>query len=116
MSKTISASTKTVTKAKSSSSKPRTSLNTRVKGTRVANPHTKVPSATDAPAKSKCDQVLQLLRRNKGASLAELQEATSWQAHSVRGFLSGTVKKRMGLNLSSDKPEGGERRYMIAEA
>ncbi len=116
MSKTTSASTKTATKAKSSSSKSRTSVNAPAKGTRVAKPRTNVPSATTAPAKSKCDQVLQLLRRNKGASLVELQEATGWQAHSVRGFLSGTVKKRMNLNLSSDRPADGERRYMIAEA
>lgn len=82
----------------------------------MAKPRAKVPSASEAPAKPKCDQVLQLLRRNKGASLADLQEATGWQAHSVRGFLSGTVKKRMGLSLSSDKLEHGERRYFIVEA
>lgn len=73
------------------------------------------PTVGDTPL-SKCDQVLKLLRRNKGASLAELQEVTGWQAHSVRGFLSGTVKKRMGLSLFSVKPDKGDRRYMISEA
>lgn len=76
----------------------------------------KVKPAALGQAPSKCDQVLKLLRRNKGASLAELQEVTGWQAHSVRGFLSGTVKKRMGLSLSSVKSDKGERRYMIGEA
>jgi hypothetical protein len=42
-------------------------------------------------------QVLALLRRTQGATLAELVEATGWQAHSVRGFLSGAVGKKMGL-------------------
>ncbi len=62
---------------------------------------------------SKSEQVLKRLRRKKGASLAELQEATGWQAHSVRGFLSGTVKKRMGLPLQSEQSEKGGRRYLI---
>lgn len=79
-------------------------------------PASKIKPAALDRAPSKCNQVLKLLRRNKGASLAELQEATGWQAHSVRGFLSGTVKKRMGLSLSSVKPEHGDRRYTIGEA
>ena len=66
--------------------------------------------------KPKRDQVLALLRRNKGASVAELRDATGRQAHSVRGFLSGTVKKRLGLSLTSIKEDGGERRYLIGEA
>jgi hypothetical protein len=64
--------------------------------------------------KSKHDAVLTLLRRKQGASLAEMQSATDWQAHSVRGFLSGTVKKRLGLKLQSSKAKDGERRYAIA--
>jgi hypothetical protein len=40
-------------------------------------------------------------------------KATGWQAHSVRGFLSGTVSKRMGLNLVSAKRDDGERRYSL---
>lgn len=116
MRKTTTALTKTATKTKSSNPKPRTSVNALAKDNRVAKPRAKVPSATDAPAKPKCDQVLQLLRRNNGASLIELQKATGWQAHSVRGFLSGTVKKRMGLSVTSVKPDGGERRYLIGKA
>lgn len=56
---------------------------------------------------------LELLRRPDGADLEELQAATGWQAHSVRGFLSGTVKKKLGLTLSSDRTGDGPRRYRI---
>lgn len=72
-----------------------------------------VKSAPTTAQVSKSEQVLKLLRRKKGASLAEMQEATGWQAHSVRGFLSGTVKKRMGLPLQSEQSEKGGRRYLI---
>jgi hypothetical protein len=65
---------------------------------------------------SKADQVLKLLRRKAGASIPEIQKAIGWQSHSVRGFLSGTVKKRMKLALKSVQPEKGDRRYSVAEA
>jgi Protein of unknown function (DUF3489) len=69
------------------------------------------PSFAEA---SKSEQILKLLRRKKGASISDLQQATGWQAHSVRGFLSATVKKRMGLALQSERSEKGERRYLIS--
>jgi len=52
-------------------------------------------------------------REPDGATLKELMKATSWQAHSVRGFLSGTVGKKMGLVVSSTKGDDGERTYSI---
>ena len=63
---------------------------------------------------SKSDAILHLLRRKQGASLEEMQKASGWQSHSVRGYLSGTVKKRLGLKLNSGKSQNGERRYTIA--
>ena len=63
---------------------------------------------------SKCDAVLKMLRSNKGATVAELQKVTGWQPHSVRGFLSGTVKKRLRLTLKSEQGKAGDRRYSIA--
>ncbi|MEX2430880.1 MAG: DUF3489 domain-containing protein [Dehalococcoidia bacterium] len=63
---------------------------------------------------SKQDTVLALLRRPEGASVHEMAAATSWQPHSVRGFLSGALKKRLKLEVTSEKEEGGERRYFVA--
>ena len=63
---------------------------------------------------TKSAQILKMLGRKNGACLAEIQSATGWQAHSVRGFLSGTVKKRMGLEIVSTKDTKGVRRYHIA--
>ena len=74
----------------------------------------KVPNESLSSSGSKHDQILALLRRKQGASLEEMQKVSGWQAHSVRGFLSGTVKKRLGLKLQSSKSKHGERRYEIA--
>ena len=62
---------------------------------------------------SKAAAVLDLLKRPDGTTLAELMKATGWQAHSVRGFLSGTVSKKLGLAVTSAKVEDGERTYSI---
>ena len=63
---------------------------------------------------SKTEAALKFLRRKNGAALSYLREATGWQAHSVRGFLSGTVKRKLGLNLSSEVSKLGVRRYRIS--
>jgi hypothetical protein len=64
---------------------------------------------------SKQSVVIALLRRGQGASIEEMMEATGWQAHSVRGFMSGALKKRLGLQLVSEKdPKTRERRYYVA--
>ena len=63
---------------------------------------------------SKLDLVVSLLVRPDGASLAELTAATGWQAHSVRGALAGSLKKK-GHDILSEKIEG-ERRYRIGAA
>lgn len=62
---------------------------------------------------SKSAAVRELLRRPQGTMLAELMAATGWQAHSVRGFLSGAVGEKMGLKLESVREESGERRYRL---
>ena len=56
---------------------------------------------------------LDLLSRQEGATIEELQAATGWQQHSVRGFLAGAVKKKLGLTLVSEKPDEEPRRYRI---
>jgi len=62
---------------------------------------------------SKAAKILELLKRPDGATSKELQKATGWQPHSVRGFLSGTIGKKMGLTVTSTKGEDGERSYSV---
>jgi hypothetical protein len=62
---------------------------------------------------SKAANVLALLQKPQGAGLKELLKVTGWQPHSVRGFLSGVVTKKMGLKVRSFKTESGERRYAV---
>ena len=65
---------------------------------------------------TKIEQCLTLLTTREGVTVDELQAATGWQAHSVRGFLAGTVKKKLGLILNSKKAEDGVRRYRVVQA
>jgi len=88
----------------------------KAKAAKKASPAKKAPKTAKEKGTrdgSKTAQVLDLLKRPDGATLAELRKATGWQAHSVRGFLSGTVGKKLGLALASAKAENGERTYSI---
>lgn len=64
---------------------------------------------------TKSEKMVKLLRRRSSASIAELQNATGWQAHSVRGFISGSVRKRMKLHVTSEKRNGADLRYIIID-
>jgi|SRR6185312_9211905 hypothetical protein len=68
-----------------------------------------------AHADTKQSRAIAMLRSSKGASIAALMGATGWQQHSVRGFLAGVVRKRLGLELESSKVDGC-RIYRIAGA
>jgi Protein of unknown function (DUF3489) len=76
----------------------------------------KTPVKADGPKGgrvTKQERVLSLLSQPEGASIEEMMQATDWQQHSVRGFLAGTVKRKLGFSLTSLKPNGGVRRYRI---
>lgn len=66
------------------------------------------------PARQTKQQIMiDLLSRGEGASIPELMAATGWQQHTVRGALSGTLKKRLGLEIESIKTSGSDRTYRI---
>ena len=89
----------------------------KAKSGKKATPAKKAPkSATKAKGArdgSKASKVLELLKRPDGATAKELMKATGWQPHSIRGFLSGTVSKKLGLAVTSTKGEDGERIYSV---
>ncbi len=63
---------------------------------------------------SKQAQVIAMLKRPQGATIAQICEATGWQSHTVRGTFAGALKKKLGLEITSSKEAGGERVYQIA--
>jgi hypothetical protein len=87
------------------------------KSPKKASPAKKAPKgakkASSAREGSKTNTVLELLKCPGGVTAKELMKATGWQPHSVRGFLSGTIGKKMGLAVTSTKAEDGERTYSV---
>jgi hypothetical protein len=67
-----------------------------------------------ARSQSKQDLVIQMLRRQSGVTIDDVVGKTGWQPHSVRGFFSGLVRKRLNLPLVSEVGKDGVRRYHIA--
>ena len=80
------------------------------------------PAPKRGPGNSKQALVIEMLKRPEGATIAQICEATSWQAHTVRGTFAGALKKKLGLTIVSEKIEGpagtpgvGQRLYRIAD-
>ena len=72
------------------------------------------PLKTRTRENSKQATVVQMLHRPEGATIAQICEATGWQAHTVRGTFAGALKKKLGLTIVSDKVKGEERVYRAA--
>jgi Protein of unknown function (DUF3489) len=72
------------------------------------------PSKAKAKSDTKHDRIIAMLRAPAGATVARIMGATDWQQHSVRGFLAGIVRKRLGLNLVSEFTDKG-RVYRIKD-
>ncbi len=60
--------------------------------------------------------LIAMLRRPKGATISQIAEATGWLHHTIRGAMSGALKKKLGLNVTSEKPDGKDRIYRIIGA
>ncbi|MBN9488997.1 MAG: DUF3489 domain-containing protein [Alphaproteobacteria bacterium] len=75
---------------------------------------TKRKPAAVSTSTTKLAQLEALLRRPEGATVEQISASIGWQAHSVRGAMSGTLKKKQGLTISSDKADDGQRIYRIA--
>jgi Protein of unknown function (DUF3489) len=78
----------------------------------VAKPRINIP-AQAPPKGTKTEQIIELLRNPDGASIAEITKATGWQTHSIRGFISGTLRKKLGLTVQSSPSADGVRRYKL---
>ena len=75
------------------------------------SPRQNGPSVRPRPG-TKAARILALLMRPRGVTLKAIQTATGWQPHSIRGFLSAIVARKMGLKIHSSK-ESGNRRYSL---
>ena len=89
----------------------------KAKAGKKAAPAKKAPKsakkATGARDGTKTATILEMLKQLGGATAKELLKATGWQAHSLRGFISGTLGKKMGLTVDSAKGEDGEYTYSV---
>jgi hypothetical protein len=94
---------------------------TLAKASAARKPSTKRAFAKSAPIRpatarrgaNKTERILALLKRPNGTTLKELIKATGWQPHSVRGFLSGVIGRKLKLKVASVKDDSGARRYSI---
>ena len=88
-----------------------------VKRSATAQPQPRKRSAEAAPPASKQSQLIALLQTSTGATIEQMTRTTGWQPHTVRGTISGVLRKRLGLNVQcADAVDGGARVYRIVRA
>jgi hypothetical protein len=87
--------------------KPKTTKTSQSKGVKKG--------ARTSAGKTKLARLEALLRRPEGATIPQLVKALDWQAHSVRGAMSGALKKKQGLKIAGTKAEGEDRVYKIGD-
>lgn len=71
------------------------------------------PKQQQTPRVTKQSTVIAMLQRPEGATIAQICSATGWQAHTVRGTFAGAFKKKLGLQITSQKVQGSERVYHL---
>lgn len=71
------------------------------------------PAVSPKSKETKQQRLIAMLKRPDGATIAQMTKAFGWEPHTVRGALSGALKKKLGLKIVSQKPEGGQRVYRI---
>jgi hypothetical protein len=107
---------------KSTRSSPRSKKPAAAGATRAtAKPARKRPAPKRKPlprtdGASKQSQLITLLQSPTGGTVEQMMSLTGWQPHSVRGVISGVLRKRLGLNVSSEVQESGARIYRIVDA